>query len=417
MKKVLNLVLALVLTLSVTLCLAACGSGYKDDGVFRVGIITLHDESSTYDKNFIDAAKEVKKTLNLSDEQVIIKSGIPEGNECYNEAVKLIKQGCDVIFADSFGHEDYLIKAAKKYPKVQFCHATGTQAHTVGLKNFHNAFASIYEGRYLAGVAAGIKLNAMINNPDATKRLDPDKAIIGYVGAFTYAEVMSGYTSFFLGAKSVCPSVTMKVSFTGSWYDYAKEKEIAKKLIENEGCVLISQHADSQGCPEACEAAGVPNVFYNGTNTAKTTWLASSKIDWAPYFTIIMDANKQDQIPTDYTGTISTDSVKYYLNEADPDIVADKALDTDSDDTTYSLFNKAEADIKAGTIKVFDTKTFKVKGETITSYMADVDTDKNFEADTEAIEGGIFTESSKRSAPYFNIEIDGITLLDRNYGD
>ncbi len=414
MKKVLSLLLTLVLTVTVTLFLAGCEGGYKDDGVFRVGIITLHDENSTYDKNFIDAAKEVKKALNLTDEQVIIKSGIPEGNECYNEAVKLVKQGCDVIFADSFGHEDYLIKAAKKYTKVQFCHATGTQAHTAGLDNFHNAFASIYEGRYLAGVAAGIKLNAMI----AAGTITADKAIIGYVGAFTYAEVMSGYTSFFLGAQSVCPTATMKVSFTGSWYDYAKEKEIAKKLIEDEGCVLISQHADSQGCPEACEAAGVPNVFYNGTNEAKTTWLASSKIDWAPYFTIIMDANKQDQIPTDYTGTITTGSVKYYLDEEDADIKADKALgDYVDDETPYSLFLKAEADIKAGTIKVFDTAKFTVKGEKITTYMADVDTDKDFTADTEAIEGGIFTESSKRSAPYFNIEIDGITLLDRNYGD
>ena len=413
MKKVLSLLLTLVLTVTVTLFLAGCEGGYKDDGVFRVGIITLHDENSTYDKNFIDAAKEVKKALNLTDEQVIIKSGIPEGNECYNEAVKLVKQGCDVIFADSFGHEDYLIKAAKKYTKVQFCHATGTQAHTAGLDNFHNAFASIYEGRYLAGVAAGIKLNAMIKAGTITA----DKAIIGYVGAFTYAEVMSGYTSFFLGAQSVCKTATMKVSFTGSWYDYAKEKEIAKKLIEDEGCVLISQHADSQGCPEACEAAGVPNVFYNGTNEAKTTWLASSKIDWAPYFTIIMDANKQDQIPTDYTGTITTGSVKYYLDEEDADIKADKALDLDDNEDTFSLFNKAEAAIKSGSVKVFDTAKFTVKGEKITTYMADVDTDKNFEADTEAIEGGIFTESSKRSAPYFNIEIDGITLLDRNYGD
>ena len=409
MKKVLNLVLALVLTLSLSLFLTACGDGYKDDGVFRVGVITLHDSSSTYDKNFIDAAKEVKAALNLSDEQVIIKSNIPEGNECYNEAVKMVKQGCDVIFADSFGHEDYLIKAAKKYPKVQFCHATGTQAHTAGLKNFHNAFASIYEGRYLAGVAAGIKLNAMIKAGTITA----DQAIIGYVGAFTYAEVMSGYTSFFLGAKSVCESATMKVSFTGSWYDYAKEKEIAKKLIADEKCVLISQHADSQGCPEACEEATpkVPNVFYNGTNEAKDSWLASSKIDWAPYFTLIMDETKQDQIPTDYTGTIATGSVKYYLDKDDADIKADLDLGTES------LFNKAEAAIKDGSLKVFDTAKFTVKGEKITTYKADVDTDKAFTPDTEAIEGGIFTESSKRSAPYFDIEIDGIKLLDRNYGD
>ena len=402
MKKVLNLVLALVLTLSLVFTLAGCGS--KDD-VFKVGMITLHDENSTYDKNFIDAAKEVKKNLGLKDDQLIIKSGIPEGNECYNEAVKLVKQGCDVIFADSFGHEDYLIKAAKKYPKVQFCHATGTQAHTANLKNFHNAFASIYEGRYLAGVAAGIKIKAMLSDAD----IEAGKAVMGYVGAFTYAEVMSGYTSFYLGAKSVVgDKLSMKVSFTGSWYDYTKEKETAQKLIDA-GCVLISQHADSQGAPEVCEEKKVPNVFYNGTNETKSTWLASSKIDWTPYFTLIMDQNKQDQIPVDYTGTISTNSVKYYFDTEDTDLAADLALNDNS------LIKKAEAAIKAGTLKVFDTAKFTVKGEKITSYMADVDTDKDFAADTEAIENGIFTESSKRSAPYFNVEIDGIELLDRQY--
>ena len=402
MKKVLNLVLALVLTLSLVFTLAGCGS--KDD-VFKVGMITLHDENSTYDKNFIDAAKEVKKNLGLKDDQLIIKSGIPEGNECYNDAVKLVKQGCDVIFADSFGHEDYLIKAAKKYPKVQFCHATGTQAHTANLKNFHNAFASIYEGRYLAGVAAGIKIKAMLSDAD----IEAGKAVMGYVGAFTYAEVMSGYTSFYLGAKSVVgDKLSMKVSFTGSWYDYTKEKETAQKLIDA-GCVLISQHADSQGAPEVCEEKKVPNVFYNGTNETKSTWLASSKIDWTPYFTLIMDQNKQDQIPVDYTGTISTNSVKYYFDTEDTDLAADLALNDNS------LIKKAEAAIKAGTLKVFDTAKFTVKGEKITSYMADVDTDKDFAADTEAIENGIFTESSKRSAPYFNVEIDGIELLDRQY--
>ena len=400
MKKVLNLVLALVLTLSLTLCLAACGSGYKDDGVFRVGVITLHDSNSTYDKNFIDAAQDAKTALGLNDDQFILKTNVPEGNECYRSALDLIRKGCDVIFADSFGHEEYLIKAANEHPEVQFCHATGTQAHTAGLPNFHNAFASIYEGRYLAGVAAGIKLNAMIAAGDITA----NEAIIGYVGAFTYAEVISGYTAFYLGAKSVCPSAVMKVRFTGSWYDYVKEKEVATRLIMEEGCVLIGQHADSQGVPEACESAGVPNVFYNGTNETKSTWLASSKIDWAPYFTLIMDATKQDQIPVDYTGTIATGSVKYYLDKFDDDYAAIKAA-----------CDVALAAIEADTLEVFDTNTFTVKGEKITTYMADVDTDKDFTPDTEAIENGVFTESSKRSAPYFNIEIDGITILDRYY--
>ena len=399
MKKVLNLVLALVLSISLIVCLAACGG--KSD-TFKVGIITLHDENSTYDKNFIDAAKETKAKLGLKDEQLIIKTGIPEGQECYDEAVKLVKQGCDVIFADSFGHEDYLIEVAKEYPKVQFCHATGTQAHTAGLDNFHNAFASIYEGRYLAGVAAGVRLQKMI----AAGTITASQAIMGYVGAFTYAEVMSGYSSFYLGAKSVCDSVTMNVSFTGSWYDYTKEKETAKKLIEDYNCVLISQHADSQGAPEACQKANVANVFYNGTNPEKSTWLASSKIDWAPYFELIMDEKKQDQIPVDYVGTLANGSVKYYLDETEADYADIKAA-----------VDAAKAKIEAGTLKVFDIEKFTVGGQKLTTYMADVNTDADFTPDTEAISGGYFHESEYRSAPYFNAEIDGITLLDRNYGD
>ena len=112
---------------------------------------------------------------------------------------------------------------------------------------------------------------------------------MGYVGAYTYAEVISGYTSFFLGARSVCPSVTMEVTFTGSWYDETAEKEGANKLIED-GCVLISQHADSMGAPTACETAGVPDVSYNGSteSACPNTFIVSSRIDWAPYFEYAM---------------------------------------------------------------------------------------------------------------------------------
>ena len=212
----------------------------------KFGFIFLHDENSTYDLNFINGAKEAAKELGLSDDQIILKTNVPEGQECYETAADLADQGCAAVFADSFGHEDYMIQAAQEYPDVQFCHATGTKAHTEGLSNYHNAFAAIYEGRYLAGVAAGMKLNEMIKDGKITE----DKAKIGYVGAFTYAEVISGFTSFFLGARSQCPSATMEVTFTGSWYDETAEKEGAKNLI-NDGCVLISQHADSMGAPTA----------------------------------------------------------------------------------------------------------------------------------------------------------------------
>ena len=207
----------------------------------KAGFIFLHDENSTYDLNFLNAAKAACEKLGV---ECVTKTNIPEGQECYEAACELADAGCNFIFADSFGHEDYIIEAAKEYPDIQFSHATGTKAHTENLSNYHNAFASIYDGRYLAGIAAGMKLNEMIDNGDITA----DQAKIGYVGAYTYAEVISGYTSFFLGARSVCPTATMEVTFTGSWYDETAEKEGANKLIED-GCVLISQHADSMGAP------------------------------------------------------------------------------------------------------------------------------------------------------------------------
>ena len=207
-----------------------------------------------------------------------------------------------------------MIAAAQEFPDVQFCHSTGTKAHTEGLPNYHNAFASIYEGRYLAGVAAGMKLNEMIANGEFTE----EEAKIGYVGAYTYAEVISGYTSFFLGARSVCPSATMEVTFTGSWYDETAEKEAANKLI-NDGCKLISQHADSMGAPTACEAAGVPDVSYNGStkDACPNTYIISSRIDWAPYYKYaITCAATGKEIAADWTGTLATGSVQLTeLNE------------------------------------------------------------------------------------------------------
>ena len=223
-------VLAILLALTFVFSLAACGGNEgkesADGEKLKVGFIFLHDENSTYDNNFIKAAKAACEALDV---EYIQKVNVPEGAECKEAALDLADNGCDIVFADSFGHEPYMMEAAKECPEVEFCHATGTTAHLSDLPNFHNAFASIYEGRYLAGVAAGLKLNEMIEAGTITA----EQAKMGYVGAFTYAEVISGYTSFYLGAKSVCPSVTMEVQFTGSWYDEALEKEAATKLLSN----------------------------------------------------------------------------------------------------------------------------------------------------------------------------------------
>ena len=399
---------ALLLALAMVFALCACGNGDKDkdkdnDGdkaKIKVGFIFLHDENSTYDLNFMNAAEAACKNLGV---EYVFKKNIPEDQKCYDAAAELAEEGCNIIFADSFGHESYIIEAAKEFPNVQFCHSTGTLAHTEKLSNYHNAFASIYEGRYLAGIAAGLKLNEMIANGEFTA----DEAKMGYVGAFTYAEVISGYTSFFLGARSVCPSVTMDVTFTGSWYDETAEKEAANTLIKN-GCKLISQHADSMGAPTACETAGVPNVSYNGSTVSAcpNTFIVSSRIDWTPYYEYAIKAVMNGEtIDTDWTGTLATGSV--VLTDVNEKAAAEG---------TAKAIADATAKLEDGSLKVFDVTTFTVKGKQLDSYMADVDTDKDYTPDTEVVKDGAFLESTYRSAPYFDVQIDGINLLDTNFG-
>lgn len=410
MKKFLAMLLALVMALSLVACgekkddTQGNGDGDATAAKVKVGFITLHDENSTYDKNFIDAAKEACANLGLvENEDYFIKTNVGETEQCAEVAADLVDAGCNIIFADSFGHEPYMIEVAKANPEVQFCHSTGTRAHTEGLANYHNAFASIYEGRYLAGIAAGLKLNAMIDAGE----IKAEEAKMGYVGAFTYAEVVSGYTSFYLGAKSVCPTVTMDVTFTGSWYDETLEKEGAEKLIQG-GCKLISQHADSLGAPTACENAGVPNVSYNGSTQAAcpNTYIISSRINWAPYYEYAIKAVMDGTaIDVDWTGTLATNSV--VLTDLNTTVAAEG---------TAEAIAAATEKLEKGEIHVFDCSTFTVKGETLTSYQADVNADSDNTPDTEVVHDGYFAESEKRSAPYFDLEIDGIKRLDVNYG-
>ena len=421
MKKFLAMLLALVMALSLVACgekkddTQGDGDGDATAAKVKVGFITLHDENSTYDLNFINAAKKAIEDLGLTEDDYILKTNVPEGQECYETAMDMVDNGCNIIFADSFGHEPYMIDAAKENPDVQFCHSTGTRAHTEGLANYHNAFASIYEGRYLAGIAAGMKLNQMI----AEGKITADKAKMGYVGAFTYAEVISGYTSFFLGARSVCPTATMEVTFTGSWYDETLEKTGAELLIDR-GCKLISQHADSFGAPTACQNAGVPNVSYNGStkNVGADTYIISSRIDWAPYYEYAIKAVMNGTaIDADWTGTLATGSV--VLEELNTDVAAAG---------TAEAIEAAKAKLESGELHVFDVSTFTTKADDtmntfkvdflkvdenghITSYLADVDTDEAYTGDTEVVHDGYFAESEKRSAPYFDLQIDGIELL------
>ncbi len=394
-KKILSLVLAVVMLVSAVFMLSACGNEKKD---IKAALICLHGDSSTYDKNFIEAFKQACANKGLTEDDYTIITDIPEGTECYDKAADFADNGYDVIFADSFGHEAYMIKAAKEFPNVQFCHATGTKAHTEGLENYQNAFASIYQGRYLAGVAAGLKLVELYG--DADGKVSDENAKIGYVGAHPYAEVVSGYTSFYLGAKSIVENVTMEVRYTNSWYDETAEKTTAEALIEA-GCKLISQHADSMGAPTACENANIPNVAYNGT-TGKNTFVIASRIDWVPYFEYMLDCVMRGRdIEDDWTGTLANGAVKV------------TALGDSAAEGTQAKLDEISAKLNDGSLKVFDCSAFTVNGEHLTEYLADVDDAGDYIPETNVIktENGVtfFDESAYRSAPYFDIRIDGIT--------
>ena len=403
-KRILSLALVAVLLVGSVWVFSSCDSEQEieeEEGGIKAALICLHGDSSTYDKNFIDAFKQACANKGLTEENYTIITDIPEGTQCYEKAADFADNGYDVVFADSFGHEAYMIQAAKEFPEVEFCHATGTKAHTEeNLPNYQNAFASIYEGRFLAGVAAGLKLVELYG--DAEGKVSDENAKIGYVGAHPYAEVVSGYTSFYLGVKSVVENVTMEVRYTGSWYDETAEKTTAEALI-NAGCKLISQHADSMGAPTACENAGVPNVAYNGA-TGKNTFVIASRIDWVPYFEYMLDCvmNGQD-IKADWTGTLENGAVKI------------TALGDAAAEGTQAKLDEVAAKLKDGSLKVFDCSTFTVNGEHLTKYDADVDDFGDYKPETNVIktENGItfFDESGDglRSAPYFDIRIDGIT--------
>ncbi len=441
MKKLITLLLAAVLSVACCFGLTACG-GPEDEGAnevafpkvestvfsqfdqleinedFKIGLICLHGETSTYDKNFIDAFKAACQTFGLKDSQMVIVTDIDESAACKTKALELADNGCKAIFANSFGHDPYMKEAAAERPNVQFFHATGVSAHVGNvLPNYHNAFASIYEGRYLAGVAAGLKIKEMVaNNKIKAANLDANGNVkIGYVGAFTYAEVVSGLTSFYLGVKSQYEKVVMDVQFTGSWYDETGEREAAETLISR-GCALISQHADSWGAPNTCENAGVPNVSYNGSTikACPETFIISSKIDWTYYFKWIIasvgSSAEVADIPTDFAGGLG-DSCMVAMSNLNGDVMAEGTLEK---------LIEVRSKLMDGTIKVFDCSKFTVNGEHLASYMAD--TDGDYVGDTNVIKtdaNGItyFAESDAefRSAPYFDIQIDGINYLNTKF--
>ncbi len=401
--------LAILVVLAMVLGLTACGTGGAGEKTLKIGVILVHDENTGYDEAHIKGIQAAAAAVGIDEKtQIIWKYNIEEKEVCYDTAMDLVEQGCTYIFSDSYGHQDFMLQAAEENPETVFVAMTGDKAALSGLPNYKNAFPHTFESRYVSGVVAGMKLKQLVDEgkvADANKNAD-GTIKIGYVGAFPYAEVVSGYTAFYLGVKSIVENVQMDVTYTNSWYDPTAEAEAANSLISR-GCIIISQHADSTGAPSACEAqlqAGT-TVYCVGYNVdmlsvAPNSALTSAQNNWGVYYTYAFNcALKGEEIKTDWSEGYATGTNMI------------SALGASCAPGTAEKVAEVEAGIKDGTLNVFDTKNFTVDGAPVTSYLA-IDTDGDWAGDTgEAIENGIFYESKLRSAPYFGLRIDGIKEL------
>ena len=419
MKKLLSLVLAVALVVS-AFAMVGCGKSSDSKG-FKVGCIMVGDEKETYTKAHMDGIKEAAKELGIAETDIKWKTTVPEDEQCAKAAKELIGQGCSLIISNSYGHQDQMNKVAKENPKVDFVAMTGDYAAISGNDNYYNAFTKIFEARYVSGVVAGMKIKELADAKKIpAKDIDKDGNVkVGYVGAFPYAEVVSGYTSFFLGIKSVYEKVSMEVFYTNSWFDPTKEAAAAEKFIKD-NCLIIGQHADSTGAPGAIQKAKdngteVYSVGYNVSmlDVAKTAALTSPLNNWKVYYKVLLGAAKDGKdIPQDWAEGYSEDAVS--ISELGPEVAKG----------TKEKVAEVEKGLKDGSIQVFDTKNFTVDGKAVKTSEYDfshMDFTKNppkvlFKGEKkECIEkkNGIsyFAESTLRSAPYFELRIDGIKEL------
>jgi len=425
-RKIASLTIAVLMLFTALTAFASCSS----DGAagIKIGCIMVGDETEGYTLAHMNGIKEAAKKLGIADSQIIWKYKIEENSDCYDAATELVGRGCQLIISNSYGHQDFMVQAAKENPNVTFVSMTGDFAAISGVSNLKNGFTKVFESRYVSGVVGGMKLKELIDNgtvsPTATPNAyDADGNVkIGYVGAFNYAEVVSVYTAFFLGLRSIVPNVTMEVNYTSSWFDIAKEAAAAEALVAN-GCVIIGQHADSTGAPSACERMlGEGKICYSvGYNVdmleaAPTAALTSPTNTWSEFyaelFKNVMDGKEQPY-----------DVAKGYNENG----VAITTLGPSCAAGTAEKVAEVEAALKAGTLHVFDVSTFTVTQPQSTcevttdaaghltsckvnmSYMDWSTMTPIYEGDTvECIKDGYFDESTVRSAPYFSVRIDGI---------
>lgn len=446
MKKLCSLILVLVMLFSCCLLAVSCNNNTGDEGktpeetdnvvkvdpstikgdvkAIKIGAVLVGDENEGYTYAHMLGIRNAAKAIGIDEAtQILWKYSIGEDDSCKEACIDLVNQGCDVIFTNSYGHQSFALEVAKANPDVAFVAMTGDTAKAANLDNFSNAFTRVYESRYVSGVVAGLKLKELIDKGELTtekhpENFDKDGNIkIGYVGAFPYAEVVSGYTAFYLGIKSIVSNVVMDVRYTNSWFDITAEGTACEALIAD-GCIIIGQHADSTGAPAAAQAAHedgelVFSIGYNVSmlNVAPDVALTSASNNWDRYYAYaLVQIINGEKIATNWSEGYDTGAVACTA-------LNDKIVAEGTADKVAAVI----ADIKSGKIKVFDTANFTVSAEcTDGSYATDengkvthafaTDTNGDFVNDAdEAIIDGYYHESHFQSAPSFVLRIDGIT--------
>ncbi|MBQ8642593.1 MAG: BMP family ABC transporter substrate-binding protein [Clostridia bacterium] len=412
-KKIAALVMAIAMVCTMASLFTGCGANAD----FKIGVILIGDETEGYSLAHINGIKAAAKELGLSESQIIWKYKIGEDSAALDAATDLVGQGCAVVVSNSYGHQAFMAQAAEQFPEVTFLAMTGDFAGISGLPNLKNAFTAVYESRYVSGVVAGMKLAELLESGELSESTQPDSfdadgnVKIGYVGAYAFAEVISGYTAFYLGVRSIVPNVVMEVNYTNSWSDVGMEAAAAESLIAN-GAVIIGQHADTTGAPSATQKLlNSGKICYSvGYNidmleTAPTAALTSATNVWEKYYTYAFETVIDG-------GDVDADWAKGYSADA----VAITELGASCAAGTAEKVAEVEAALKDGSLHVFDTSTFTVGGKELTTATVDlsfIDFSTGsviYQGETiEAVVDGYFAESTFRAAPYFNIVIDGIT--------
>lgn len=414
MKKLNKFLLLSLLSLTSVGGLVSCDGANSD---VKIGVILVGDESEGYTLAHMNGIEEARKALGLKENQIIYKKKVEENSKCYDAAKELAEDGCSLIISNSYSHQDYMHQAAEEYKNITFVAATGDYAAISHTDNLKNAFTKVYESRYVSGIVAGLKIKELHEaGALKSKNYDSNNNVkVGYVGAFPYAEVVSGYTAFYLGIKSVYENVSMEVQYTNSWFSIPDESKTAGALIDD-GCVIIGQHADSTGAPSECERRlKQGDVCYSvGYNVdmlgaAPTAALTSATNNWGVYYTYAFSQLIEGK-------EIATDWAEGYAKNT----VGITALGNSCANGTKAKVDEVEAKLKAGTLNVFDISKFTVNGSAITSNVVDLSY-YDFSGATprlvyegekvETVKDGAIVESVFRSAPYFSLRIDGITEL------